>query len=139
MKPLIWLIVGAALLCHAVPASIEIVDARDVPLVHVYLVPWELDVNRPLEAEDVRKSPWMKMEILEPALAHPFIVKIRELPMSDGDMPDVVDVRVVIELVKEGQPTERYVATYTHLISPDGTKAARIDESFRKQFRVLDK
>lgn len=108
-----------------------------VQRVTIYFIPWEIMTRVALSPADVRRSPYIKTEILDADFANSFVQSLDRQPLEDTPRTHVRDVRLVIDIKSKNGPMRTIVANRFDLLDEASGTTRKVDAKFRERFSLV--
>lgn len=101
----------------------------------VFLFPWDIETRHALEASDVRRSAWVRTEILDRQSAQSLLKWLTsESFIAPPNVNLPLNFRLVIDFTLEDGSVESYHANGWMLLEVKSGRVREIDEKFRSRF-----
>lgn len=103
----------------------------------IFLVPWDLETRRALDASDAREWAWVRTEMKAPhARSLLEWLKKEDFTSASGVNPPL-GIRLVIDFTLEDGSVQSYYASRVTLFEEKSGRARKIDENFRSRFNCF--
>lgn len=66
--------------------------------VTIYFIPWQISTRTALSPDDVRRTPYVKTEILNTVYTDSFVRSLYQQPLEEKPKTPVRDIRLVIDI-----------------------------------------
>lgn len=108
-----------------------------VQRVTIYFIPWDVMTRVDLSAADVRRSPWVRTQILDAGLANRFLHSLDQQPLEDVPNRPVRNIRLVIDVESQSDTPKTFVANRFNLLDESSGSVRRVDAEFRSRFVLV--
>lgn len=108
-----------------------------VQRVTIYFIPWEIMTRVALSPADVRRSPYVKIAVLDTGFADSFVRSLDRLPLEDAPKTPVRDIRLVIDIESKSGPMRTVIANRFDLLDEASGSIRKVDAKFRERFSLV--